>query len=145
MLPCLTDKRGCLAVDPNVSEGHLRVTKAYEYLAESKGTAYKWRALQATAGGTLPADAVVAGHTSRGHPLLVAKLIVNGSLVLGHAALAGSVRMLGCDLAGNLFASQGRFQARHSLPIAIYRTFFLFVVVYVCCVSALCCVVLRPA
>ncbi|XP_077508537.1 uncharacterized protein LOC144119903 [Amblyomma americanum] len=112
-LPCFADGRGCLVADR--AKGRCRLASAFEYLAQSRGTRYRWQRLSRSLGagshwlvphaeGEAPATAVVVvGHVAPNKWLLAARARHNGALVVGYLAVngLGSVvedgGVVGCD------------------------------------------------
>nr|XP_054923032.1 uncharacterized protein LOC129382847 [Dermacentor andersoni] len=112
-LPCFADKHGCLVAEP--ATGRCRQAAAFEYLAQSRGTRYRWHQLsesQATGAKLFygifseVAPAVIVGHGASDQWLLAARASHYGLLVMGYLAVdrlgsvVGGGQVIGCDPRG---------------------------------------------
>ncbi|KAH6932605.1 hypothetical protein HPB50_008026 [Hyalomma asiaticum] len=112
-LPCFADKYGCLVAER--ASGSCHLVPAFEYLAQNRGTRYRWHLLSdSQAAGTAkllrhgssgPQQVVIVGHGAPGRRLLAASASHYGTPVLGYLAIdrTGSVvggEVIGCDPRG---------------------------------------------
>ncbi|XP_065310769.2 uncharacterized protein [Dermacentor albipictus] len=129
-LPCFADKHGCLVAEP--ATGRCRLAAAFEYLAQSRGTRYRWHPLsesQVTRAKLFygifseVAPAVIVGHGASDRRLLAARASHYGLLVLGYLAVdrlgsvVGGGQVIGCDPRGAHDAPL--VAARHDVRVLI--------------------------
>ncbi|XP_037512221.1 uncharacterized protein LOC119388964 [Rhipicephalus sanguineus] len=130
-LPCFADKHGCLVAER--SEGSCHLAPAFEYLAQSRGTHYRWHPLSdslLTGRAKLVRESfgdkeqvVIVGHGMPNRRLLAARASHYGLLVLGHLAVdrtgfvMGGGEVTGCDPRGAHHSAL--VTARHDVKVLI--------------------------